>query len=165
METGTPPEPPRPPERADLLTLCRELNARGVQYVVVGGMAMIQQGYLRATEDIDLLLAASPQNIEKVRQALEILPDKAVRDLREDDLENYTVVRVADEIIVDLMLKTCGISFSEARGEIVWEDIDGVSIPFASLSLLLKTKQTGREKDALDRLFLERKAARQKGSE
>jgi len=50
METTSPAEPPRPPNRADFLTLCRALNAHRVKYLVVGGMAMIQQGYLRAAD-------------------------------------------------------------------------------------------------------------------
>lgn len=159
MEGEGIPESSRTPEQTDLLTLCRALNAQDARYIVVGGMAVIQQGYLRATEDIDLLLDTSHDNIERVRRALEILPDKAVREMEAEDLENYTVVRVADEIIVDLMLSTCGISYEEAEAEIEEVDIDGVSIPFASASLLLRMKQTGREKDALDAMFLARKIA------
>jgi len=162
MEKESAPEPSRPPEKADLVTLCRALNAHGVRYIVVGGMAVIQQGYIRATEDIDLLLDNSPQNIERVRSALEILPDKAIREMAPDDLENYTVVRVADEIVVDLMLETCGISYDEAQGEIERLEIDGVLIPFANATLLLKMKQTGREKDRLDLLFLQEKIAARK---
>ena len=48
--------PPRPPEQIDLVRLCRELNARGARYLVVGGMAINQLGLVRATEDIDLLI-------------------------------------------------------------------------------------------------------------
>jgi len=122
-------------------------------------MAVIQHGHLRATEDIDLLLEPPQANIERVRKALEVLPDRAVRDMDDGDLEQFTVVRVADEIIVGLMLETAGFSFADAEGEIEHHEIEGVSIPFASARLLLKMKQTGREKDALDRMFLERKIA------
>lgn len=128
-----------------------------MKYLVVGGMAIIQHGFLRTTEDIDLLLADTPENIANVRQALEILPDKAIREMSATDLEDYTVVRIVDEIIVDLMLRTCGISYEEARGEVEWVDIEGVTIPFATTSLLLKMKQTAREKDALDAMFLRQK--------
>ena len=72
-----------------------------------------------------------------------------------------TVVRVADEILVDLMLSTCGISYEQAKDEIEWKEIDDVPIPFATATLLLKMKQTGREKDRLDLMFLERKIAGQ----
>ncbi len=150
-------EPPRPPERADLIALCRALNAEGAEYLVVGGMAIVQLGFLRATEDIDLLVDGSKENIERLRRALNILPDGAIREMEDDDLERYTVVRVSDEIIVDLMLRACGISFEEAREEIDQVDIEGVRIPFASAGLLLRMKQTGREKDAPDLVFLRRK--------
>ncbi len=46
--------PPRTPEQNDLVRLCAALNAQGASYIVVGGMAIIQQGFLRATENIDL---------------------------------------------------------------------------------------------------------------
>ena len=158
METTPQDEPPRPPTRIDFIELCQALNAQSVEYVVVGGMAMIQQGYLRATEDIDLLLNDASDNIERARTALEILPDKAIREMSTNDLQTYSVVRIADAIVVDLMLRACGISYQEAKNEIEWKEIDGVPIPFASAGLLIKTKQTGREQDQLDLLFLRQKS-------
>jgi len=148
---------PRPPDQNDLVTLCRELNTRGARYIVVGGMAIIQQGFLRATEDIDLLIESSQENQQRVRAALETLPDQVVREMTPTDLENYLVVRVADEIVVDLMLKTCGISYEGAVSEVESVVIEGVPIPFASAKLLWKMKQTVREKDELDRQFLRMK--------
>ncbi len=149
--------PSRTPEQSDLVKLCAALNAQGASYIVVGGMAVIQQGFLRATEDIDLLLENSRQNQARVRKALEILPDQAVREMSEDDLDAYHVVRVADEIVVDLMLSACGIAYSDAVGEVEFVVIQGVTIPFASAKLLLRTKQTYRDKDIPDRIFLEQK--------
>ena len=149
--------PSRTPEQSDLVRLCSALNAEGASYIVVGGMAIVQQGFLRATEDIDLLLESSRQNQARVRKALEILPDKAVREMDEDDLDAYGVVRVADEIVVDLMLSACGIAYNDAVEEIESVEIQGVAIPFASAKLLLRTKQTYRDKDIPDRIFLEQK--------
>jgi len=77
METAVP--LPRTPEEDDLVKLCASLNDQGALYLVVGGMAMNQQGLLRATEDIDLLLEKSRDNQKRVRKALEVLPDRAVR--------------------------------------------------------------------------------------
>lgn len=45
----------RVPTDADLVSLARELNRLGVSYVVIGGFAINRLGYVRATEDIDLL--------------------------------------------------------------------------------------------------------------
>lgn len=149
--------PPRTPQKSDLVRLCAALNAHGANYIVVGGMAIVQQGFLRATEDIDLLLESSRQNQVRVRKALEILPDKAVRELTDEDLDTYGVVRVADEIVVDLMLSACGIGYNDAVEQIERVEIQGVLIPFASAQLLLRTKQTYRDKDIPDRIFLEQK--------
>jgi hypothetical protein len=159
MEATVP--PPRSPEDDDLVRLCAALNAEGARYLVVGGMAMNQHGMLRATADIDLLLEGSRENQERVLKALEILPDKAVREVKEDDLDEYTVVRVADEIVVDLMLAACGVTYDEAANEIEMREVQGVAIPFASAKLLLRTKQTYRERDIPDRIFLEEKLRRE----
>ena len=149
--------PPRSPQQNDLTKLCAALNAANARYIVVGGMAIIQQGFLRATEDIDLLLERSRANQRKVLKALEILPDKSVKELAETDLDEYLVVRVADEIVVDLMLSACGVTYDEVVDDIEIRVIEGVSIPFASASMLLKMKQTYRDKDIPDRIFLEEK--------
>jgi hypothetical protein len=92
---------------------------------------------------------------------LEILPDKAVREVKENDLDEYTVVRVADEIVVDLMLAACGVTYDDAANEIEMREVRGVAIPFASAKLLLRTKQTYRERDIPDRIFLEEKLRRE----
>lgn len=150
---GAPPES-RPPQLADLLSLCRSLNREAVRYVVVGGMAMIQAGFVRATEDIDLLVDADRTNLDRLRTALLDLPDQAVREMGEDDLDRYVVVRVADEFVVDLLKAACGVEYEEASALIEEVEIEGVRIPFASPELLWRTKQTVRSKDELDRLFL-----------
>lgn len=144
----------RSPTVDDLIKLCRRLNELDAAYLVVGGWAMIHHGALRTTEDIDLLIEASPENQSKVRQALEVFSDKAVRLIEPGDLEKYIVVRVADEVVVDLMLAACGVRYPDAASSVVRVDVDGVSIPIPSAEVLLRMKKTVREKDSEDRLFL-----------
>lgn len=146
---------PRPPEEEDLVDLCRRLNETGAKYVVIGGYAIIHAGYPRMTGDLDLLIDVSPDNVAKVYEALRSLPDRAVDELEAEDVARYTVVRVADEIVVDLMKSAGGVSYDEASCDIVVREVRGVEIPFASARLLWLMKcQTHREKDALDLLFL-----------
>ena len=144
----------RAPTDEDLARLAARLNELGAKYIIVGGMAVIAAGYPRATMDVDILIDASLENEEKVRKALEIMPDKAVLELMPGDVGQYVVVRVCDEFTVDLMAKACGISYADAVGMVVAREHHGVTIPFASPILLWKTKQTFREKDAMDRVFL-----------
>jgi len=144
----------RPPTVEDLLHLCRELNRTGANYVVIGGMAIIHLGFARATEDIDLLVDAAPENQRRLREALMALPDQAVRDMTDKDLDEYQVVRIADVIVVDLMKSACGVSYREASSGIQWGNVEGVPIPFAGAELLWKLKQAPRAKDEVDRSFL-----------
>jgi len=158
MENDHPSAPelePREPTVEDLRDLCRELNRRAAFYVVVGGWAMRAAGYNRLTMDVDLLVASDETNEAKVFSALATLPDNAVRDLKPGELKQYNVIRVADEIPVNLMCSAAGIDYAEAARDVVVREIDSVSIPFASPRLLYRMKAaTHREKDAADLIFL-----------
>jgi len=145
----------RNPTLEDLVELCRNLNAVGAKYVVIGGFAVIHYGFVRGTGDIDLLVDHSEQNIAQLQQGLMYLPDKAVKDLKLSDIKDYHVVRVADEIVIDLIEKACDITYQQAKDHIVYETIDDVTIPFLSIEWLIKTKLSFREKDVIDRKFLE----------
>ncbi len=146
---------PREPSTEDLVELCKELNSKGVAYMIVGGFAINNAGYARRTGDVDLLMDTSLENEARVYKALEILPDKAVLELKPGEVSEYNVVRVADEIIVDLMRAACGIEYAEASKDVVIREVQGVQIPFASPRLLWRMKYPlKREKDQGDLVFL-----------
>lgn len=62
---------------------------------MIGGFAINYHGYIRATEDIDILVASDLENQRRTKQALEVLPDRAIRELGEEDFRDYIVVRVS----------------------------------------------------------------------
>ena len=145
----------REPTLEDLRDLCRELNQRGARYVVIGGFAMRAADYIRSTMDVDLIVASDLENEAKVFAALATLPDHAANELQPGELQKFGVIRVADEILVDLMASAGGIDYAEASRDTVVRELDGVPVPFASPSLLWRMKKvTHREKDAGDLLFL-----------
>ena len=146
----------RIPGENDLVTLARELNRLGVAYVVGGGFAINRLGFVRATDDLDLLIARDQANQAMVKKALEILPDKAIRELGDEDLSRWVVVRVNDDITVDLITEACGVTYEEARSGIEIQEINGVPIPFAGAELMVSLKQSARPKDEEDRRFLQR---------
>lgn len=147
----------RAPEVEDLTALCRSLNAAGALYVVIGGFAVILNGAVRTTKDIDLLVEPGPDNVARLRSALSSLPDNAVLQVDDADLTRYGVVRVADEIVVDLMASACGVTYRDAVESGVQQKwIGDVMIPLASRSILIRTKQTFRDSDRADVAFLTR---------
>jgi hypothetical protein len=54
------------------------------------------------------------------------------------------VVRIADEIVVDLMARACRVEYADAARDIVNVMIGGASVPVASLATLIRTKDTVR---------------------
>jgi hypothetical protein len=151
----------RIPTIEDLVALCRNLNTHEVKYVVIGGLAVIHFGYIRATGDIDLLVEDSLENIERLRKALAYLPDGEADQIADTDLSRYRVVRVSGEITVDLIAKACDVTFSNTRNQIQYDEIEGVKIPYLKPSLLIETKMGVRPKDVQDRLFLQRLIAQE----
>jgi hypothetical protein len=64
-------------------------------------------------------------------------------------------VRIADEVIVDLLGRACGVEYEEASHDQEHLEIDGVRIPLASKKTLILTKNTVRPSDAADTQFLQ----------
>lgn len=145
----------RAPELEDLVSLCRALNAEGARYILVGGFAVLLHGLVRTTKDVDLLVDSSDENVRAVKRALATLPDNAAAQVADDDVRSYTVVRVADEIVVDLLGQACGIDYAAAlEAGIEHRELMGVSIPLATKELLVRMKDTVRESDRADVRFL-----------
>ena len=140
----------------DLKALIRALNERGADYLLIGGYALYAHGYQRATTDIDVLVPGNREAGEKVRDALLVLPDQAARDIEAAWFEEGENIRVADEFVVDIMLTAGGETFEALAPHAVTVDLDGVPVRTLDLHGLLRTKQSGREKDAADRAVLER---------
>lgn len=145
----------REPQLEDLARIARALNDQGARYVLIGGFAVIAHGGARTTKDIDLLIESTPDNVSRVRRALQVLEDKAVNDVADEDVARYSVVRVADEIVVDLMASACGVDYAEAHRDAVAITFETVPIQVASPATLIRTKNTMRPSDAADRLFLQ----------
>lgn len=146
----------RPATLDDLKTLVQALNQNGAEYLLIGGYALFAHGYHRATTDIDLLVPANRQAGEKIRAALMVLPDQSARDLDAAWFEEGENIRVADAIVVDIMLKACGETYETLKQFAETVELDGIPIRTVNLEGLLRTKQTMRDKDAMDRIVLER---------
>jgi len=149
----------RPATLDDLKTLLRSLNAHGIDYLLIGGYALAAHGYQRATTDIDLVFPATAAAGQQVKEALMILPDQAAKDLEPQWFEEGENIRVADAFVVDIMLNANGQTYDTLRQYRETVDLDGIPVLTVSLEGLLLTKQTLRDKDAADRVVLERALA------
>lgn len=141
-----------------LREVCNVLNKRGVRYVVVGGCAVILHGYFRTTNDIDLLVDPSSENVVKIREGLyEIFNDEDVWEIKDEDIKKYTVLRYAphkSDITIDLMARIGSVDIEKAFEDVEWVDLDKTKIPLCGLTTLIETKKGVRPKDKDDLLFL-----------
>jgi predicted nucleotidyltransferase len=146
----------RPATLDDLKMLLRSLNDHGVEYLLIGGYALAAHGYQRATTDIDVMVAATSEAGQRVKEALMVLPDQAAKDLESEWFVEGENIRVADAFVVDLMLNANGQTYDSLKQYAQTIDLDGIPVRTISLEGLLLTKQTMRDKDAADRIILER---------
>ena len=130
--------------------MCTLLNATGARYLVAGAYAMILNSIIRATEDVDILIEDSPDNFRRVIEGLSQLADGAARELTPQDFVENVVVKIADEIEVDVSTRAWTVSYAEAIGNAQTVIIEGVQIPYLSLPDLIRSKQTYRDQDKAD---------------
>lgn len=140
--------------RVPLLRVCRLLNEEGARYLVIGGQACILHGLVRTTEDVDVLIEPSEENCQRVIAALGRLADGAARELTPRDLIENVVVKIADEVEVDVSTHAWKVTFNEAAATAIRHEIEGVEIPYLDLDMLIASKETYREQDAADRARL-----------
>lgn len=132
----------------DVLQVAKLLEDEGVEYALIGGYALALQGIVRLTEDVDVLVAPTPENAERWVRALSKLPDGAARELAGDQtvhLEPYAI-RINDEFTIDVMNSASGLSWVDLEPYVT--RIDGINV--VSLEGLLRMKERGRLKDQAD---------------
>ncbi len=149
-------ETARPASVDDLKLLLRALNDHGVEYLLIGGYALYALGYQRGTTDIDVVLRPTQEQGERVKQALMLLPDKVSAELMPQWFTGGETIRVADAFVVDLMFNACGETYESLLPYALTIDFEGIPVRTLNIEGLLKTKQSARDKDKLDRLILER---------
>ncbi len=134
------------------LSLISLFNEENVEYVVLGGHAVIAHGYLRTTGDIDIFVNSSAENAERLLRALY----RYGYTDGEFELADFTTVpsylsfNRYDEWI-DIMTVTLGITFDECYTNRVILTINGIATNVISLPDLIRNKQAlARPQDLQD---------------
>jgi len=120
--------------------------------MIVGGYAVAFHGFPRFTKDIDLFFEATQKNIDKLIQALTDF------GFSENDLKKSTFLTKGNVITfgvepvrVDFLNQIDGVSFSDAKLDLVRGKYGGINVPFISKKHLLQNKKaTPRIKDKAD---------------
>ncbi len=130
--------------------ICALLKKHDARYVLVGAQAAILHGYVRDTADVGLLIPEDLANHARVIAALSELEDHAAAELTPQDFVENVVVKIADEVEVDVSTRAWKIAYDEAAPHAQRAVIEGVEIIYADLPTLIASKETYRDQDRVD---------------
>lgn len=131
------------------------LEQHDVEYILIGGVAVILHGSERLTRDIDIIVNTKLKNIEKLKKALySVFKDDSIEEISTEDLNKYSVIRYGtpDGFYIDI-IERIGASYHDITYEtILYENI---KIKIATPEALYKLKKDSlRQRDQIDVLFL-----------
>lgn len=146
------------PSFEKLLVLLAEA---GVDFIVVGGIAVSIQGYVRLTEDVDLLIDGSPSNISRLLERLATYGEGFSGELSLDDFtDEEGAIRVVEEVEqcqINIFTRISGRRYIDVIADADRFEVGGHEIAVASKTSLIGWKaESAREKDQLDTLALRR---------
>jgi len=140
---------PLPPDFADFLKL---LNSHAVEFLLIGGYAVGIHGYPRGTADLDVWIASTPVNAQRIVDALRDFGFNTPELNPSLFLDPDKVVRIGvPPLRIDILTTIAGVSFGDCFGRREVVSVGDVQIPVISLPDLKANKQaTGRSQDLAD---------------
>ena len=152
--------------RADAEAIFKALNDANARYLIVGGLAVVAHGYVRATVDIDIVLYLERSNVLRAMEALEaigyrpLIPVKASEFADEKkrrhwiEEKNMIVFQMRhsdpESTRLDIFVSE-PFSFELEYGRAFWDDVHGVRVPVVCYDELIRLKRSsGRPQDLGD---------------
>jgi hypothetical protein len=132
-------------------SLLAGLARAGVEFVVVGGLAVAAAGFARVTDAVDLLVEASEANLVRLLAALRPFSEAAAELTPADFPLEEGAVRVAEAFDLDLYTRMSGHAYADLLPLSAARDVGGVPVRFLGAEGLIRLKVPSlRPKDQLD---------------
>lgn len=145
----------------EALRVVQSFNEAGVEYIVIGGVALNIHGLVRATEDLDVFVRPDEENIRRVRDALKaVWNDPDIDQITAEDLlGDYPAIRYGPPegtLYLDILTRL-GETTAYADLEAEDKQVAGITIRVATpRSLYRMKKDTVRPIDHSDAASLRR---------
>jgi predicted nucleotidyltransferase len=138
----------------DFREFLQALNEQEVEYILVGGFAVILYGYQRVTGDMDIWVNRTEDNYIRIKSAF----DQFGMPVFDMNKENFLFEKSMDVFrfgrrpnAIDIMLSVKGLQFSECFEIAKWFEDDGLRIKVLHINHLRQAKkEAGRFKDLDD---------------
>jgi hypothetical protein len=128
------------------------LNSRRIEYLVIGGYAVGYHGYPRATGDMDVWVAITEQNANKMVEALKEFGFDLPELNKELFLKEQKVIRMGvPPMRLEILTSIDGVDFNTCYDNRVIADFGDIKVNFISRRDLLTNKRaSGRPQDLVD---------------
>ena len=136
----------------DWRAFIESLNSNGVEYVIVGAVALAYHGFPRYSGDLDVLIRNTPDNAKRLESALAAFGFASLGLKAADFTDSYRVIQLGvPPNRIDLLTSITGVPFDEAWADRVDADLEGTRVSFISRQALIRNKRlTGRAQDKAD---------------
>jgi hypothetical protein len=128
------------------------LNEEKVEYLLVGGYAVGFHGYPRATKDMDIWVAISPENAERLVRVFQRFGFSPNSISPASFLNEKKVIEIGiNPVRIDVIMSISGISFTECYAQKVNFVYEGINVNLINLEhLKINKRSTGRLRDLAD---------------
>ncbi len=137
---------------SDFKDLLRALNEQEVEYLIVGGYAVIFHTEPRFTKDLDIWLRPSSENARKLMAAFRQFGMPLI-DIDEADFANegtQYVMGVAP-VMLDFLTSVEPLDFEECWNSRIEDDVDGIPVFYLGRDELIESKKLAdRDQDRAD---------------
>ena len=136
----------------DWRAFIESLNSRGVEYLIVGAVALAHHGFPRYTGDLDILVRNSPENAQRLEGVLQGFGFGDLGPKAADFIDSYQVIQLGlPPNRIDLLTSITGVSFEEAWRERIEAVLEGMRVNFIGRQALIQNKKaTRRPQDLAD---------------
>ncbi len=133
-------------DRDEIILVLRAFEEHELEYVLIGAAAMSFYGIVRATEDLDFFIRATPENVERLKRAFRRVysDDPNIAEISADDLlGEYPAIRYyppSGDLYFDVMTRL-GDAASFDTVESVVMEVEGVCVSVATPRALYRLKK------------------------
>mgnify|MGYP000694602103 CR=1 FL=1 len=135
----------------DFLEFLQLLDKHDVDYLLVGGYAVILNGYVRSTGDLDLWVNKTDNNYSKLSKVYTDFgaPMFSNEEFNSDKFDVWSIG--VEPRKIEILTKVSGLNFNEAFKNRLFLNLENFKVPYIDFEDLMKNKMaTGRLKDLLD---------------
>jgi predicted nucleotidyltransferase len=132
--------------------LLAKLARAEVKFIIVGGVAVALNGFVRATEDVDILIEASGENVTRLLDELENFGQGHARELSPADFgDSEGAIRIVEDFPLDVFTIMRGRHYADLVGATKTMRIDDVEVRYLNAEALIALKSDSqRDQDRID---------------